>query len=314
MSKLKIAVQMDPPELLDKKADSTLALMEEAIKRFYKVSIYQVEDLTLENNTPKVFCKQVKNIDITKKNYISLSEESKKSLSSFDVVLIRQDPPFNMKYITATYLLEKIKGKTLVLNNPSSIRNSPEKLLVTNFYDLMPPTLVSRNIKEINNFLSIHKKSIIKPLYGNGGKDVFLTSLNDPNLSVIIEKFLEYEEHFIIQKFINDVSKGDKRILLINGEPVGAINRIPNEKQVRANLHIGGRAVKTKLTKNDLKICKKIKKTLQEKNLFFAGIDVIDNYLTEINVTSPTCIREINHFNKDNIAEKFWKSVEKKFF
>ena len=304
MSKLKIAVQMDPPELLDKKADSTLALMEEAIKRFYKVSIYHVEDLTLENNTPKVFCKQVKNIDITKKNYISLSEESKKSLSSFDVVLIRQDPPFNMKYITATYLLEKIKGKTLVLNNPSSIRNSPEKLLVTNFYDLMPPTLVSRNIKEINNFLSIHKKSIIKPLYGNGGKDVFLTSLNDPNLSVIIEKFLEYEEHFIVQKFINDVSKGDKRILLINGEPVGAINRIPNEKQVRANLHIGGRAVKTKLTKNDLKICKKIKKTLQEKNLFFAGIDVIDNYLTEINVTSPTGIREIKQLTNINLAEE----------
>ena len=146
MSKLKIAVQMDPPEHLDKKADSTLALMEEAIKRLHKVSIYNVDDLTLENNTPKVFCKEVKDIDITKTDYISLSEENKKSLSSFDVVLIRQDPPFNMKYITATYLLEKIKGKTLVLNNPSSIRNSPEKLLVTNFYALMPPTLVSRNI------------------------------------------------------------------------------------------------------------------------------------------------------------------------
>ncbi len=235
-------------------------------------------------------------------------------MGDFDVVLIRQDPPFNMKYITATYLLEKINSKTLVLNNPSSIRNSPEKLLVTDFYNLMPPTLVTRNIKDINNFLSIHKKCIIKPLYGNGGKDVFLSSLNDPNLSVIIEKFMEHEEHFIIQKFINGVSKGDKRILLINGEPVGAINRIPNKKQIRANLHIGGRAIKTKLAKEDLVICKKIKKTLQEKNLFFAGIDVIDNYLTEINVTSPTCIREIDYFNKDNIAEKFWISVEKKFF
>ena len=205
---------------------------------------------------------------MSQKNYVSLSEEKKK-FGDFDVVLIRQDPPFNMKYITATYLLEKISSKTLVLNNPSSIRNSPEKLLVTNFYNLMPPTLVTRNIKEINNFLSVHKKCIIKPLYGNGGKDVFLSSLNDPNLSVIIEKFLEHEEHFIIQKFINGVSKGDKRILLINGEPVGAINRIPNKKQIRANLHIGGRAIKTKLAKKDLVICKKIKKTPTRKKSFF---------------------------------------------
>ena len=185
-------------------------------------------------------------------------------------MLIRQDPPFNMKYITATYLLEKISSKTLVLSNPSSIRNSPEKLLVTDFYNLMPPTLVTRNIKDINNFLSIHKKCIIKPLYGNGGKDVFLSSLNDPNLSVIIEKFMEHEEHFIIQKFINGVSKGDKRILLINGEPVGAINRIPNKKQIRANLHIGGRAIKTKLAKEDLVICKKIKNSTRKKSFLLA--------------------------------------------
>ena len=314
MSNLKIAVQMDPHELLDKHADSTFALIEAAIKKSYKVHIYTVDDLTLENNDLKVFCKEVKDIDINKIDFIKLSEKKRKTLKSFDVILIRQDPPFNMKYLTATYLLEKVQGKTIVLNNPSSIRNSPEKLLVTNFYDLMPPTIISRNEIEIQNFLKVHKECIIKPLYGNGGKDVFFSFINDPNLSVILEKFLEQEEHFIIQKFIKGVSKGDKRILLINGEPVGAINRIPNKSEIRANLHIGGSAKKTTLSKKDLKICRKIKKTLQEKELFFAGIDIIDSYLTEINVTSPTCIREIDYFNRDNIASKFWKSVIKKYF
>ncbi len=314
MSNLKIAVQMDPHELLDKQADSTFALIEAAIKKSYKVHIYTVDDLTLEKNDLKVFCKEVKDIDINKIDFIKLSEKKRKSLKSFDVILIRQDPPFNMKYLTATYLLEKVQGKTIVLNKPSSIRNSPEKLLVTNFYDLMPPTIISRNEIEIQNFLEVHKECIIKPLYGNGGKDVFFTSIDDPNLSVIIEKFLEQEEHFIIQKFIKGVSKGDKRILLINGDPVGAINRVPNKSEIRANLHIGGRAKKTTLSKNDLKICRRIKKTLQEKELFFAGIDVIDSYLTEINVTSPTCIREIDYFNRDNIAGKFWKSVIKIYF
>ena len=314
MSNLKIAVQMDPHERLDKHADSTFALIEAAIEKSYKVYIYTVDDLTLENNDLKAFCKEVKDININKVDFIKLSEKKRKTLKSFDVILIRQDPPFNMKYLTSTYLLEKVQDKTIVLNKPSSIRNSPEKLLVTNFYDLMPPTIISRNEIEIQNFLKIHKECIIKPLYGNGGKDVFFSSINDPNLSVIIEKFLEQEEHFIIQKFIKGVSKGDKRILLINGDPVGAVNRVPNKSEIRANLHIGGRAKKTTLSKRDLKICRKIKETLQEKELFFAGIDVIDSYLTEINVTSPTCIREIDYFNRDNIAGKFWKSVIKKYF
>ena len=314
MNRLKIAVQMDPPSVLDKHADSTLALIEEAIKRSFEVHFYTVDDLTLVNNQPKAYCKKVTSIDIKEKDFIKLCEKKNRSLSSFDIILIRQDPPFNMKYLTATYLLEKISGKTLVLNDPSSIRNSPEKLLVTNFYDLMPPTLISRNEIEIKNFLKTHKKCILKPLYGNGGKDVFLSSVNDPNFSVIMEKFLEQEEHFIIQKFIRGVSKGDKIILLIDGEPVGAINRLPNIREIRANLHIGGKAKKAGLLKRDLQICQKIRKTLQDKGLFFAGIDVIDSYLTEINVTSPTCIREINYYNNDNIARKFWETVEKKYF
>ena len=286
----------------------------EAIKNLYKVHIYTLDDLNLENNNPVVFCREVKSLDIKRKDFLTLSENKRKTLNSFNVVLIRQDPPYNMKYLTATYILEKIIETTLVLNNPNSIRNSPEKLLVSNFIDLMPPTLISRNKAEINNFLNLHKACVIKPLYGNGGKDVFFISINDPNLSVILENFLEKEEHFILHKFISGISKGDKRILLINGEPVGAINRVPNKSQIRANLHIGGIAKKANLSKTDLRICKKIKKTLQEKDLFFAGIDIIDSYLTEIKVTSPTCIREINYFNRDNIADKFWRTVVKKYF
>ena len=313
MTSIKVAIQMDNPEVLDKNSDSTFALIEEALKRKFKVHIYTVDDLSLKDNLPIAVCKEVKSLNIKKKNFLVLSSANIKSLSSFNVILIRQDPPYNMKYLTATYLLEKISGKTKVLNNPVSIRNSPEKLLVTSFYGLMPPTLITKKRNEINVFLKKYKKCIIKPLYGNGGKDVFFTSVNDPNLNVIIEKFLEDQEHFIVQKFIKNVAKGDKRILLIDGEPVGAINRIPSKSQIRANIHIGGKAKKTKLTEKDIKICNTIKETLKKRGLFFAGIDIIDNYLTEINVTSPTCIREINYFNNDNIAAKFWDRIQNKY-
>ncbi|MEC8100256.1 MAG: glutathione synthase [Pseudomonadota bacterium] len=313
MSNLKIAVQMDNPWILDKESDSTFAIIEEALKRDYDIYIYTVDDLSLKENVPVVVCKKIKKLNIKEKKFLQLSNETQKNLSSFNLVLVRQDPPYNMKYLTATYLLEKVSKKTKVLNDPSSIRNSPEKILVTNFYDLMPPTLITRTRKEIYNFLKIYKECIIKPLYGNGGKDIYLSSIEDPNLSVILEKFIEDEEHFIIQKFVKNVRKGDKRVLLIDGEPVGAINRLPKEKQIRANLHIGGKAKRTRLTKSDLEICNRIKNTLKEKKLFFAGIDIIDTYLTEINVTSPTCIREINYFNNDNIAARFWNTFEENY-
>ena len=226
---------MDEPEVLDKESDSTIALIEEALKRKYRVHIYTVDDLSLRDNLPIAICREVKSVDIKKKDFLELSNTSKKPLSSFSVILIRQDPPYNMKYLTATYLLEKVSGKTKVINNPLSIRNSPEKLLVTSFYDLMPPTLITKNKDEITEFLRKYKKCIIKPLYGNGGKNVFLTSVKDPNLNVILEKFLEDQEHFIVQKFIQNVDKGDKRILLIDGDPVGAINRLPSKSQIRPN-------------------------------------------------------------------------------
>jgi len=313
MSNLEVAIQMDDPQYLDKETDSTIAIIEEALKRKYRIYIYTVDDLSLKDNIAKAFCREVISLDIKNEKFLELAIRKKRLLSSFNVILVRQDPPYDMKYLTATYILEKVVGKTKVLNNPTSIRNSPEKILVTDFYDLMPPTLISKNKSDINNFLKNHKSCVLKPLYGNGGKDVYFSSLKDPNLNVIIEKFLEDDVHFIIQKFIKNVSSGDKRILLIDGDPVGAINRIPKKKQIRANIHIGGTAKKTSLTKKDLKICKRIKDTLKSRGLFFTGIDIIDNYLTEINVTSPTCIREINFFNKDNIAARFWQRFEEKY-
>jgi len=313
MINIKVAIQMDEPEVLDKHADSTLAIIEEALKRNFKVYTYTVDDLSLKDNKPIAICRKVNLLDLKKENFLQLSKAKEVYLSSFTVILVRQDPPYNMKYLTATYILEKISGKTKVLNDPLSIRNSPEKILVTDFYDLMPPTLITKNRIAIHYFLRKYKNCIIKPLYGNGGKNIFLSKFNDPNINVIIEKFIDDNEHFIIQKFVKNVSKGDKRILLIDGEPVGAINRVPSKSQIRANIHIGGKAEKTVLTRKDLKICDRIKSTLKNRGLFFAGIDIIDSYLTEINVTSPTCIREIDYFNKDNIARKFWECFEKKY-
>ena len=313
MNSIKVAVQMDEPDILDKNADSTLAIIEEALKKNFKVYTYTVDDLSLRDNKPIAMCREVRSLNIKKENFLQLSKAKEIFLSSFTVILVRQDPPYNMKYLTATYILEKVAQKTKILNDPLSIRNSPEKILVTYFYDLMPPTLITKNKDEINYFFRKHKSCVIKPLFGNGGKNIFLSKFNDPNLNVIIEKFLDDNEHFIIQKFVKKVLKGDKRILLIDGEPVGAINRVPGKSQIRANIHIGGKAEKAVLTKKDLKICERIKSTLKNRGLFFAGIDIIDSYLTEINVTSPTCIREIDYFNKDNIAKKFWNCFEKKY-
>jgi len=223
---------------------------------------------------------------------------------------MRQDPPFNMSYITATHILEKIGPNTLVLNNPFHVRNAPEKIFVTEFSQFMPKTLITRDLNEILNFKKKNKNIIIKPLYGNGGEGVFYIKENDSNFNVILENFLNLnEEQFIIQSYIPEVKKGDKRIILIDGEVVGAINRIPAKNENRSNMHVGGKPVKTSLNKNDKLICKTISPHLKTKGLFFVGIDVIGNYLTEINVTSPTGIREINRLNKTSIEKIFWDKV-----
>jgi len=236
-----------------------------------------------------------------------------KPLSKYDVIMMRQDPPFNMAYISATHILEKLSNSTLIVNNPFDVRNSPEKIFVTEFSKFMPETLITRETNEIIKFKNKNKNIIIKPLYGNGGEGVFYIKDNDSNFNVIIENFLNSnEEQFIIQSYIPEVKKGDKRIILIDGEVVGAINRIPAKNENRSNMHVGGKPIKTSLNKNDKLICETISPHLKAKGLFFVGIDVIGNYLTEINVTSPTGIREINRLNKTNIEKIFWDKTLKK--
>ena len=307
--KLRIAVQMDSLDKINKKTDSTLALIEEACKRNYIVFIYTVDNLSLVKNKPVAFGKKVLEVNIKYEKFLSLQKNTSENLEGFDVILIRQDPPYDMQYITATYILDKISSSCLILNNPTSIRNCPEKIFVMDFYHLMPPTIISREYKKIISFIKKHKNIVFKPLFGNGGKDVYFLNEKDPNLNIIIENMLLNREHVIVQKFIKKVNLGDKRILLVNGKPVGAVNRIPSKNEIRANLHIGGIAKKTSLSKRDYFICNEISQKLKEKGLFFCGIDIIDGYLTEINVTSPTCIREIDKLNKTNISKLFWDEV-----
>ena len=307
--KVKVAVQMDKLNKINKDTDSTLALIQEAIKRKFSVFIYNVDNLYFENNELKATANKVLSINIQKENFLTLDTPYVINLKSFEFVLIRQDPPFNMQYITATYLLERLPKTCMVLNKPNSIRDCPEKLFVMDFFNLMPPTLISRQKSNIIKFVKKFKKVVIKPIYGNGGSNVFYLNEKDPNLNIIIDSLISETEHIIVQKFIKNVKKGDKRILLINGLPVGAVNRIPVNNEIRANLHIGGRAKKTNLTKREKFICNQIKSKLREKGLFFTGIDVIDGYLTEINVTSPTCIREIDTLNKVNISYIYWEKA-----
>ena len=311
--KLKIALQMDPLEKLDLKGDSTFILGLEAIKRGFELYFYSPSDLIYKNNN--VYAK-AKILDLAFENGKETFNYGKVKilkLSSLDVILMRQDPPFNMSYITATHILEKIASQTLILNNPFHVRNAPEKIFVTEFSKFMPETLITRETNEIIKFKNKNKNIIIKPLYGNGGEGVFYIKDNDSNFNVIIENFLNSnEEQFIIQSYIPEVKKGDKRIILIDGEVVGAINRIPAKNENRSNMHVGGKPIKTSLNKNDKLICDTISPHLKAKGLFFVGIDVIGNYLTEINVTSPTGIREINRLNKTNIEKIFWDKTLKK--
>ena len=307
--KIKVAVQMDRLNKINKDTDSTLALIQEAIKRKFSVFIYNVDNLYYENNELKAIANKVLSIDVQKENFLTLDTTHVINLKSFEFILIRQDPPFNMEYITSTYLLEKLPKSCMVLNKPNSIRDCPEKLFVMDFFNLMPPTLISKQKSNIIKFVKKFKKVVIKPIYGNGGSNVFYLNEKDPNLNIIIDNLISETEHVIVQKFIKNVKKGDKRILLINGLPVGAVNRVPVNNEIRANLHIGGQAKKTNLTKKEKFICNQIKSKLREKGLFFTGIDVIDGYLTEINVTSPTCIREIDNLNKVNISYIYWEKA-----
>ena len=309
---MKIIVQMDPIETLNLPGDSTFALLLEAQERGYELDIYTPNMLTLRDGLLTTEAQQIKVFDKPDR-LEKINQTRSVMLGKYDIILMRQDPPFDMGYITATHLLETIQHKTLILNNPFYVRNCPEKIFVNKYLDFMPPTLITRNVGEVIKFRNKHDQIIIKPLYGNGGANVFYSDGNDRNFGSIIENFLEWsKEPFIIQKFIPKVKDGDKRIILIDGEIAGAINRLPQEGEIRSNMHVGGLAIKTEITKQDIKICDAISEDLKNFGLFFVGIDIIDNFITEINVTSPTGIREILELSGINVAKIFWDQAEKK--
>ena len=309
---MKIIVQMDPIERLNLAGDSTFALLLEAQERGYDIDIYTPNMLTLNDGLLSAEAQQIKAYH-SPDRIEELNHPRSGLLDEYDIVLMRQDPPFDMSYITATHLLETIQDKTLILNNPFYVRNCPEKIFVNKYMKYMPHTLITRNISEIIKFRDKHEKIIIKPLYGNGGANVFYSDGADRNFGSIIENFLELNsEPFIIQQFIPKVKEGDKRIILIDGEIAGAINRLPQDGEIRSNMHVGGLPAKTEITEGDAKICNAISQDLKDFGLFFAGIDIIDNLITEINVTSPTGIREILQLSGIDVAKIFWDQAEKK--
>ena len=306
----KVAVQMDPVDAINIAGDTSFALALEAQKRGCKLWYYHPHDLFFEAGVIKAVC-QTMILRDDENDHVTLGPREECALKTMDIVLMRQDPPFGMAYITATHLLEMLPANTMVLNNPHEVRNAPEKLLVTLFDDLMPPTIISRNADIIHRFRAQHKDIIIKPLYGNGGAGVFRLQPSDQNINALLEMFFgSNHEPVMVQAFLPEVMKGDKRIILINGEPVGAINRIPKEGEARSNIHVGGQAEAIELSARDLEICAKIGPELKRRSLILVGIDVIGNYLTEINVTSPTGIREMTRFAGQNIAGIFWDAVD----
>ncbi len=310
---LKIAVQMDPIASINPAGDSTFAMMLEAQARGHKVDYYVPGTLALRDNVVTADLAPVTVFDKPKGEHFALGDFARGDLATYDVVLMRQDPPFDMNYITISHILERLHPKTFVVNPPAAVRNAPEKILVTEFPQLMPPTLVTRDRAQIHAFRREHGNIILKPLYGNGGAGVFFLQEGDQNLASLIELFEQsFREPFMVQKYLPDVRKGDKRIIIIDGEPVGAINRIPADGEARSNMHVGGRPELIELTPRDREICATIGPALRERDMIFVGIDVIGDYLTEINVTSPTGIREIKRFGGPDIAVLIWDAIEKR--
>jgi len=309
---MKIAFQMDPIEDVDINADSTFRLAEEAQNRGHDLYFYTPNDLTF--NRGKVAAK-VRSINLKRKigDHVDFGPVELLELSEFGVIWLRQDPPFDMGYITNTHLLDLVAKETLIVNNPFWVRNLPEKLLVLEFPNLIPDTVISRDLEEIKEFKREFKDIIVKPLYGNGGAGVFRLKEDDRNLTSLHEFFSNLSsEPLIAQAFLPDVKNGDKRIILVDGSPVGAINRVPKAGEIRSNMHVGGKAEPAKLSQRDREICRAIGPTLKSKGQVFVGIDIIGDYLTEINVTSPTGIQELERFDNVNIAEMIWHAIEEK--
>ena len=310
---LKVAFQMDPMESIDIAGDSSFALALEAQERGHKLFHYEPKNLSLSQLKPVAKLRSLTVQNITG-NHFYLGEQRVADLKTdIDIILMRQDPPFDMSYITATHILEHVHPHTLVINNPTNVRNTPEKLFVTHFENVMPPTLITSDEEEIFGFRKEFKDIIVKPLFGNGGAGVFHIKPDDENLSSLIELHKTfYREPLMIQEYVPAVRQGDKRIILIDGKPVGAVNRVPAKGEARSNMHVGGKPMKCELTGRDREICEIIGPSLKEKGLLFVGIDVIGNYLTEINVTSPTGIQELSRFEDTNIASLIWDAIEKK--
>jgi glutathione synthase len=309
---LKVACQMDPIERIDIRGDSTFALLLEAQRRGHALFYYTPPNLALHAGRLLARGSTLAVQDKADAHY-RISDARTEDLAGLDVVLLRQDPPFDMAYITTTHLLERIHPATLVVNDPASVRNAPEKVLVLDFLDLMPPTLVTRTLEDVKRFRAEHKDIILKPLYGNGGSSVFRIAPGDTNLNSLVELFQTvFREPFMVQQYRPEVRAGDKRIILVDGEVAGAINRVPAADETRSNLHVGGVAQATDLSPRDREICARLGPVLKRRGLLFAGIDVIGPYLTEINVTSPTGIRQVNEFGGPDIAALIWDAIENK--
>ena len=309
---LAVACQMDPIDRIDIGGDSTFALLLEGQRRGHQLFYYTPGNLALVGSRLQARGFSLA-VEDRRGDHYRLSAARIEDLAGFDVVLLRQDPPFDMSYITTTHLLERIQATTLVVNDPASVRNAPEKVFVLDFLDLMPPTLITRNGEDVKAFRAEHKDIVVKPLYGNGGSSVFRIGPDDTNLNSLIELFQTvFREPFMVQQYRPEVRSGDKRIILVDGEAVGAINRVPPPDETRSNLHVGGVARPTTLTPRDEEICARLGPELKRRGLLFTGIDVIGRYLTEINVTSPTGIRQIKAFGGADIAALIWDAIEHK--
>lgn len=320
---LQVAVQMDPMESINIDGDSTFALMLEAQARGHSLWHYEVRHMSLKQGTARptgerredrlfAVARPVKVARVRGAHY-EFGAPEVLNLGTMDVVLMRQDPPFDMAYITATHMLEHVQPRTLVVNDPASVRNAPEKILVTHFPDLMPPTLITWDLEAIRAFRQEYQDIIVKPLFGNGGAGVFRIKPDDENLSSLLEMhFARSREPLMFQRYEPAVRLGDKRIILVDGEPMGAINRVPAQGEARSNMHVGGRPDKTVMTARDREICAAIGPTLRDQGLLFVGIDVIGDYLTEINVTSPTGLQEIARLDGTHIERTIWDRIEAK--
>ena len=307
---LAVAFQMDPIEGVDIDADSSFVLALEAQNRGHSLYHYLPRDLAMLNR--RVVARvQPMELRREKGNHVTLGAPEMSDLTLMDVVMLRQDPPFDMSYITTTHLLEHIHPATLVVNDPMQVRNAPEKLFANHFEGLLPPTLITADPELVREFRAEHVDIILKPLYGNGGAGVFHVTPEDENLNALLEMFtLMYREPIIVQRYQPEVREGDKRIILIDGEPAGAINRVPSPGEARANMHAGAVPLKSEITAREHEICAAIGPTLKQRGLIFVGIDVIGGYLTEINVTSPTGLQEINRFDNVNLQARIWDAIE----